>query len=193
MPRMRIGRSARRSARHLLPSAASETSKLHEDVLHVVVVLERLDEPDELLARLVVDGDGVLRPPDQRRLARLAEARLERLRDLAERALARSRSRGRPRSRRRRRRRPRSPPRASRRRRPASASNATTPTRSNMKDDGAGLGEVAAVLGEVGADVGGGAVAVVGQRLDDERRRRRGRSPRSGSRRSSRRRRPAPS
>ncbi len=32
----------------------------------------------------------------------------------------------------------------------------------------AGLGEVAAGLGEVGADVGGGAVAVVGQRLDDD-------------------------
>ena len=34
--------------------------------------------------------------------------------------------------------------------------------------DGARLGEVAAGLRERGADVGGGAVAVVGQRLDDQ-------------------------
>ena len=32
----------------------------------------------------------------------------------------------------------------------------------------AGLGEVAAGLGEIGAHVGGGAVAVVGQHLDDD-------------------------
>ena len=32
----------------------------------------------------------------------------------------------------------------------------------------AGLGEIAAGLGEIGAHVGGGAVAVVGQDLDDD-------------------------
>jgi hypothetical protein len=34
------------------------------DVLHVVVVLQRADEAQDLLARLVVDGDRGLRPPD---------------------------------------------------------------------------------------------------------------------------------
>ena len=43
------------------------------------------------------------------------------------------------------------------------------PVRSNMKDDRAGFAEIAAGFGEIGADVGGGAVAVVGQRLDDDR------------------------
>ena len=41
--------------------------------------------------------------------------------------------------------------------------------RSNWKADAAGLAERAAELGERGADVGGGAVAVVGQGLDDQR------------------------
>ena len=34
------------------------------DVLNVVVVFERADETQDLFARLVVDGDRVLRPPD---------------------------------------------------------------------------------------------------------------------------------
>ncbi len=37
-----------------------------------------------------------------------------------------------------------------------------------MKRDGIGLAEIAARLGEEGADFRGGAVAVVGQRLDDD-------------------------
>ena len=57
----------------------------------------------------------------------------------------------------------------------------------------AGLGQVAAGLGEGRAHLAGGAVAVVGQRLDDDRDAARRHSPRSGSRRSSRRRRPTPS
>src|SRR6202035_927948 len=42
------------------------------DVLDVIVVVERIDQLDDLLALLVVDRDRVLRPPGQRCLARLA-------------------------------------------------------------------------------------------------------------------------
>ena len=37
------------------------------DVLHVVVLVERLDQLEQLLALLVVDRDGVLRLPGERR------------------------------------------------------------------------------------------------------------------------------
>src|SRR6185437_16345662 len=48
-------------------------------ILHVVVVIERPDQPENLFAGLVVDENRVLRPPDDRRLARFAELRLQRL------------------------------------------------------------------------------------------------------------------
>src|SRR5437588_9742330 len=48
------------------------------DVLDVVVVLQRSDQAQQLLALLVVDGNRVLRLPGERGLARLAELRLER-------------------------------------------------------------------------------------------------------------------
>ena len=54
------------------------------DVLHVVAVVERLDQLQQLLAGFVVDRDGVLRLPQQRRLARLAEFRLQRLGDFVQ-------------------------------------------------------------------------------------------------------------
>ena len=106
------------------------------------------------------------------RLRHRAEA-VERAGDL----VAASRPTARPR------RRPRSPPRAWRR-----------PSRRRGIDDladvgehvrhRAGLAEVAVVLGERRAHRAGGAVAVVGQRLDDDGDAARGRSPRSGSPRS---------
>src|SRR5260370_29512010 len=55
------------------------------DVLHVVVLVEGLDQLEEFLALLVVDGDRVLRLPHQRRLARLSEFRLQRLGHFAQR------------------------------------------------------------------------------------------------------------
>src|ERR1700743_2145422 len=53
------------------------------DVLHVVMFVEEIDQLDQLLAGFVVDGDGILRLPDQGRLAGLAKFRLEALGDLA--------------------------------------------------------------------------------------------------------------
>src|SRR5271166_788706 len=55
------------------------------DVLDVVVVLELADQSQDLLARLVVDRNRVLRPPDERRLARFAVPSLERLLRLGQR------------------------------------------------------------------------------------------------------------
>src|ERR1700692_2445519 len=53
------------------------------DVLDVVVLVQEVDQLEQLLAALVVDRHGVLRLPGQRRLARFAEFRLQRLGDLA--------------------------------------------------------------------------------------------------------------
>src|SRR5271166_4970675 len=47
------------------------------DVLDVVVVLELAEQSKQPLARLVVDRNSVLRPPDEGRLARFAEPSLE--------------------------------------------------------------------------------------------------------------------
>jgi uncharacterized membrane protein len=49
------------------------------NVLHVVVLVERVDEFQDLLALLVVDRDRVLRPPHQSGFARLAEFGFQRL------------------------------------------------------------------------------------------------------------------
>jgi hypothetical protein len=50
------------------------------DVLHVVIVVEQVHQPEQLLAIVVVDRDIVLRPPGQGRLAGLAEPGFQRLR-----------------------------------------------------------------------------------------------------------------
>src|SRR5258708_30423860 len=55
------------------------------DVLHVVVLAERLHQPQDLLALLVIDRDGALRLPHQGGLARLAEFRLHPLGHVAQR------------------------------------------------------------------------------------------------------------
>src|SRR4051794_39488128 len=47
--------------------------EIRVDVLHVVVLVEQVDQFQQFLAGDVVDRDGVLRLPGQRRLARLAE------------------------------------------------------------------------------------------------------------------------
>src|ERR1700733_6211253 len=54
------------------------------DVLHIVVLAERLDELEEFFALLVVDRDRILRPPYQRGLARFAELGFQHLGDRAE-------------------------------------------------------------------------------------------------------------
>src|SRR5918993_1983143 len=141
--------------------------EVHEDVLHVVVVLERLDEADQFFRRLVVDIDRILGAPDEGGFLRFAEAGLERLRDLGERTLlaidlvpvlARGDVVGAGLDRR--------------------LEHGVGVGRLGVEldhahpveqeGDRAGLGEVAAALREHGADAGGGAVAVVGHRLDNE-------------------------
>src|SRR3954466_1642044 len=83
MPRMRIARALtatvlalkRPGFQHSRAHPADQRVRDLEvgiDVLHVVVLLEGLDQAQQLLALLVVDRHGVLRLPDQRRLARLA-------------------------------------------------------------------------------------------------------------------------
>src|SRR3984893_13502412 len=54
------------------------------NVLHVVVLVERVDEFQNLLALLVVDRNRILRPPHQGGFARLAEFGFERLDQPAE-------------------------------------------------------------------------------------------------------------
>ena len=138
------------------------------DVLHVVMLLQRLHQAHELLAGLVVDHDRRLRLPDQLGGLRLAEFLFERFGDLVERrvgaidlvaVLARHHIVG-------------------------AGLDGGVQHGVGIRDlglefhqahmveherDRAGFGEVAAALGEIGADVGGGAVAVVGHRLDDQR------------------------
>ena len=131
------------------------------------MLLEGLHELHELLAGLVVDGDGGLGLPDELGGLRLAELVLERLGHLVEIALVAIDL--------------------------VAVFGGDDVVRAGIdgglqhgvgignfrseldvadpvehEGDGAGLGEVAAALGEVGADVGGRAVAVVGHRLDDD-------------------------
>ena len=61
--------------RHLLHERVGQL-EVAVDVLHVVMLLQRLHQPHELLAGLVVDGDRGLRLPDQLGGLRLAELRL---------------------------------------------------------------------------------------------------------------------
>ena len=70
-------------------------------------------------------------------------------------------------------------------RRSGSPSTTTTPRFSNIQATEPGSPRLPPCLVEGVADLGAGAVAVVGQRLDQDRRRRRGRSPRRGRARSS--------
>src|SRR3979490_1431662 len=53
------------------------------DVLHVVMLVQLVDQLQQPLAGFVVDRNRVLRLPGQRRLAGFAEFRLQRLGDLA--------------------------------------------------------------------------------------------------------------
>ena len=139
------------------------------DGLDVVVLLERVDQLHQ-------------RSPRRRRGLRprsTASTRAWRLRaspSIGSSAFAtscrlstRSRSRGRPRPIRRPRRRPRSRLRAPCRHRPRLAGYSIRPMPLEAVADAAAGAEIAAVLGKDRADVGRGAVAVVGQRLDDQR------------------------
>src|SRR5689334_20996192 len=54
------------------------------NVLHVIAVIERLDQLENLFTGLVVERDRVLRFPQHRRLARLAKLRFERLGNIVE-------------------------------------------------------------------------------------------------------------
>ncbi len=47
------------------------------DVLHIVVVFERIDEAENFLTCFVIDRDHILRFPDEADFARLAEFRFE--------------------------------------------------------------------------------------------------------------------
>src|SRR5713226_4120062 len=58
--------------------------EIGKNVLHVVAVLQRLDQAQQLFALLVVEPDRALRLPHQGGLARLAEPRLQRAGDLAQ-------------------------------------------------------------------------------------------------------------
>src|SRR6266849_1467668 len=58
--------------------------EIGKNVLHVVAVLERLDQAQQFFALLVVEPDRALRLPHQGGLARLAEPRLQRPGDLAQ-------------------------------------------------------------------------------------------------------------
>ena len=53
------------------------------DVLHIVVLVQMINQFQQLLTGLVVHRHGVVRLPGQRRLARFAELGLQRLGDLA--------------------------------------------------------------------------------------------------------------
>src|ERR1700676_1897561 len=93
MPRMRIGRAmpvVDNPGAGLRLAPTSRAQLLHErvgnleigiDVLHVVLLVEALDQLDDALALLVVDRHGVLRLPRERGLARLAEFGLQGLAD----------------------------------------------------------------------------------------------------------------
>ncbi len=63
--------------------------KIRVNILHIVMLVEHVDEFQHLLTLLVVDCHRVLRFPDQRRLARLAEFRFQRLGDVAKGSLRR--------------------------------------------------------------------------------------------------------
>jgi len=67
----RRGTPARRSSAHFLHERIGYF-EVGVDVLHVVVVVERLDQVEHFLAAGVVERDGILRLPQQRRLAWLA-------------------------------------------------------------------------------------------------------------------------
>src|SRR5271163_2533432 len=136
------------------------------DVLHIVVFLERADQFQNLLARLVLYHHGILRPPDERGLARLAKVGLQRLLRLAQR-LDRSDhlvllrpgddviGAGVD------------------RRLEHRVVGGDLSIEYDQADaieherDGAGFRQRAARLAEIGAHFAGGAVAIVGQRLDD--------------------------
>ena len=58
------------------------------DILHVVALVEQLDQLDDLFAGLVIKRNRVLRLPEHRRFARLAEFGLKRFCNVVRRAPA---------------------------------------------------------------------------------------------------------
>ena len=77
------GEGSSKSRAHLLDQRVRHLEiRIH--VLHVVLIVQRIDQLQDLLALLVVDRHGVLRLPGERGLARLAELRFQSLRDIAQ-------------------------------------------------------------------------------------------------------------
>src|SRR3984957_4319948 len=140
--------------------------EIGEHVLDVVVFVQKVDQFQEPLGGLVIDRHGIMRFPGQRRFSGFAEFCLQRLGDLAEgflrgvdlvAALAGDDVVG------------AGLDRGIQHRVVGAYACVIFDDAGAVEHEGhrAGLAEIAAGLGEVGADVGGGAVAVVGQRLDD--------------------------
>src|ERR1700677_343473 len=138
------------------------------DILHVVVLVQQVDQLQQLLAGLVVHRHGILRLPGQRRLAGLAEFGLQRPGDLAKGLLRRVDlvaglagryvvGAGLD--------------RRIQHRIVGGDLGVIFDDAGAIEHEGhrAGFAEIAAGLGKVGADIGRRAVAVVGQGLGDHR------------------------
>ncbi len=141
--------------------------EIGKHVLHVVAVLQRLEQLEQRLGGVAVDRRQGLGPPDELRRRGGAEALLERVAHAVQRVggagdhvlvgaaldIVGAGLDGRLEH------------RIGRRR---GGGIGHLPDAVEQEADAVGFAEIAAGLGEGGADVAGGAVAVVGQRLDDD-------------------------